>query len=145
LILIGICFFDAPRFSHQRSAVGDQESGRILLALAASPARAFDLDPGPGMHCQASFRGDEIGVREHAYGTDDFLTIFSYFHPLEDRLLYERAPVALRGTVGSVATDAFYLDIAGRLGFTFWDRVTVRYRIVQDEDFDSSYLRRHRD
>ncbi len=113
----------------------------VLLALAASPARAFDLDPGPGMHSQASFRGDEIGVRDYAYDTDDFLTIFSYFHPLEGRLLFERAPVALRGTAGSVANDAFYLDIAGRLGFTFWDRVTVRYRFVQDEDFDSRYMR----
>lgn len=113
----------------------------LTVLLLAAPARAFDLDPGPGMHSGASFRGSEIGVRDHDYDSDDFMTIFSYFHSLEDRLLYERAAIGLRATVGSVATDEFYIDLAARAEYTFWERFTVRYRAVQDEDLDSRYLR----
>jgi hypothetical protein len=111
------------------------------LVLAATPARAFDLDPGPGMHTGASFRGSEIGVRDYQYGSDAFMTIFSYFHGLEDRLLYEREPTGLRATVGSVDSNDFYIDLAGRLSFTFEERFTLRYRVIQDEDLDSRYLR----
>jgi len=109
--------------------------------LAGAEARAYDLDPGPGMHTGASFRGDEFGVRDYAYDSDDFMALVSYFHPLEDRLLYERAETGLRGTVGSIATDDFYIDIAGKISFTFAERFTLRYRIIQDEDLDSRYLR----
>ncbi len=127
-----------------RSAVFRAAGGAAALAVALAdvrPARAFDLDPGFGGHAGAIFRGDEVGAREADFDTDHFMTVFSYFHSYHDRRAFERARSGFRGTFGSTSTADLYIDAAGKVEFTAWDLFVLRYRLIQDEDFDSRYLR----
>lgn len=124
-----------------RSAFALVAAAVAAASLAPRAARAHDLDPGFGMHAGATFRGDEIGARDFGISEDDLMTIFSYFHPYRERRLWEQAANGVRGTVGSTASDEFYVDNQARIGVTAWDRFTLRYRYVHDEDFDSQYVR----
>jgi hypothetical protein len=72
----------------------------VALALAlfviATSAAAYDLDPGPGAHLGAAFCGDEVGARDFEIDVDHSMSVFSYFHPLRERLLYEASTIGCR-------------------------------------------------
>lgn len=90
---------------------------------------------------RAVFRNDEIEPRDFDFNEEYFLNIQSYrIHPGWDSL-WNGYDKGFRLTVGSLRSDEFYIHQEVKLHFEGTEWLWFHYDLLQDEDYDTRYLR----
>ncbi len=90
---------------------------------------------------RAVFRGDEIEPRDYDFNEEYFLNLMSYRLAPDWEDLWNESDKSYLLTVGSVRSDEFYIRQELKLHLDVTDGLRFHYDLLQDEDFDTRFLR----
>lgn len=119
---------------------GKRWLGLLLLLAWAGPAAA-------------QFRQDEVEPRDYRYRDDHFISVFTYTPRLSHRWAWGWASDELRRwwwshpavgyavSAGSVSNDDLWVYQGAIVRLPLGDHLSGEYRFLQEEDYDSRYLR----
>ena len=90
---------------------------------------------------KAVFRNDEIEPRDFDFNEEYFLNILSYRITPSWKSLWNEYDKGFLSTIGSLRSDEFYMQQEVKLHFEGTERLWFHYDLLQDEDYDTRYLR----
>jgi len=116
--------------------------GGILFLLLPCAFLAFSATPLAAQSWnRAVFRGDEIDPRDFEFNPEYFMNVRSYSFAPDWEEAWQGSDKGYRLTVGSVRSDEFYLKQQVKLHLDVTEKVRFHYDLLQDEDYDTRYLR----